>query len=491
MANAADFGVLQLLSDEDLAPMIAVWLRPVAASHLRAVCSVANAALTSTQWAASQWKEWRLGLLSSWQREKLVFYAMIDVGETGTPQRTILRFEGKFLHIENFFGDFYSLAIDVDSSTLSVSGTSKQDTSLEIAGHWVDAGFKDCSDLLAFRESWDSAYAVSIGGYCEFKRFKAFTGQSYMKVHRADELTAALKARGLALRQDSWLCNGYIDGKPQVGSLRDVVEGMAEMHFYFSKTRYAACRQRIAQEHFEDARDMYLDAMAWKDPDAGDDPSDYQVPLDAAQLSAAAKERSLRWLLAAVSSVPGPGREFIVANKISESTWREMIPATAPDAVHQLLREIVSRLSDRSVLVNSRLEELRYKDNRSGGRSDDENPRARPMRAEMRSIVREQLKREKMELQPHVAALHSLREGPIGGERRFPASLSTRQRGLLHDLAEELGLAHDSDDQGDERHLVAWRVDEEALSSSGEAESDEESDMVMESDDVDDGPELG
>ena len=62
---------------------------------------------------------------------------------------------------------------------------------------------------------------------------------------------------------------------------------------------------------------------------------------------------------------------------------------------------------------------------------------------------------------------------------------------MLHDLAEELGLAHDSDDQGDERHLVAWRVDEEALSSSGEAESDEESDMVMESDDVDDGPELG
>ena len=146
MANAADFGVLQLLSDEDLAPMIAVWLRPVAASHLRAVCSVANAALTSTQWAASQWKEWRLGLLSSWQREKLVFYAMIDVGETGTPQRTILRFEGKFLHIENFFGDFYSLAIDVDSSTLSVSGTSKQDTSLEIAGHWVDAGFQDSDE---------------------------------------------------------------------------------------------------------------------------------------------------------------------------------------------------------------------------------------------------------------------------------------------------------------------------------------------------------
>ena len=55
------------------------------------------------------------------------------------------------------------------------------------------------------------------------------------------------------------------------------------------------------------------------------------------------------------------------------------------------------------------------------------------------------------------------------------------QRAALHDLAEELGLAHDSEGDGEGRRLVAWRVeegehsDEDSDEDSGE-ESDEEED---------------
>lgn len=61
------------------------------------------------------------------------------------------------------------------------------------------------------------------------------TAKSKTKARRND-LVAALKAKGLALREDSSLCRAYIyDGR---GDLASVVDKMVEMAFLHTKTDY-------------------------------------------------------------------------------------------------------------------------------------------------------------------------------------------------------------------------------------------------------------
>jgi hypothetical protein len=72
---------------------------------------------------------------------------------------------------------------------------------------------------------------------------------------------------------------------------------------------------------------------------------------------------------------------------------------------------------------------------------------------------------------------HETAEGGAAGadeirEVVFPAALSKDQRAMLHSLAEELGLGHGSQQIGNNRHFVAWRLEYESSSESG-GESDD------------------
>ena len=81
-----------------------------------------------------------------------------------------------------------------------------------------------------------------------------------MRAVRTQRLQAALLARGLRLRPDSWLCAGYISRSTQVGSLEDVVKGVETMAFLFRETRYAEIRHEVEDDHWQEACDMAEDA---------------------------------------------------------------------------------------------------------------------------------------------------------------------------------------------------------------------------------------
>lgn len=72
-------------------------------------------------------------------------------------------------------------------------------------------------------------------------------------IRRREKLTAALAARGLALREDSKLCRKYIyqDIQPD---LNYVVEVMDEMRFYIKKTRYRNIRNLMVRKEWQAAR---------------------------------------------------------------------------------------------------------------------------------------------------------------------------------------------------------------------------------------------
>lgn len=60
---------------------------------------------------------------------------------------------------------------------------------------------------------------------------------------RTTELTDELNKRGLQLRSDSRLCDGYINGNKNF-SLKYVVDTMEEMAWYFNFTDYEDCRDK-------------------------------------------------------------------------------------------------------------------------------------------------------------------------------------------------------------------------------------------------------
>ena len=282
-------------------------------------------------------------------------------------------------------------------------------------------------------------------GSCDFLVFKVLVGAAVMKAHRRAALSAVLRSRGLHLRSDSWLCTSYIEGRPQAGTLQNVVEGVEEMHWYFTCTQYAVCRGVIADEHWEDAMEMAADS--------GSHPMEFHIALDSAALSVASKDRAIRWLLA-------ERRERGVEAELE-----------APERVRHRLDRLVATLTTTGDVVNSRNEPPRY--------AELDTQAKRTMRQQVRQQVCAYRLQETAALEDHLSTLLLAAAGPIGEEHHFPASLSRHQRALLHDRAEELHLAHESRGTGHERYLVVWRVATvdatESESSEGDVSMDEES----------------
>ena len=288
----------------------------------------------------------------------------------------------------------------------------------------------------------------SLEGATEYQRFTVLAGTAAMRAHRAAMLRVALLARGLSLRRDSWLCSSFIEGRPFAGSLHAVVEGVAEMNFYFTRTQYAVCRELVSQERWEDAM-----AMA---ADAGGPLSDFHLRLDSAALSAAAKERALQW--------------YLERNRAHGAFGSAVAASSPPDELPEKVRQQVLALRSS---VGTQPARKRYHE------LDDEGRRR--LREETRRAVVEVDEREMSALAEHVAAVRRLAERPALEELHLPARLSHRQRAQLHDLAESLGLAHESRGTGSERHLVVWR-----WHAGSDDEADEHEDSDDDSDDDDD-----
>lgn len=66
---------------------------------------------------------------------------------------------------------------------------------------------------------------------------------------RRERLERALEARGCVLRDDSRLCDAYIERGE--GDLVDIAITMEEMQFYFAHTRYNACFEEVKEEELE------------------------------------------------------------------------------------------------------------------------------------------------------------------------------------------------------------------------------------------------
>ena len=81
-----------------------------------------------------------------------------------------------------------------------------------------------------------------MGANCWFAKYASDYGDLHMRAIHRHRLEAALSERGLELRRDSWLCEGYIARSPQVGSLNDVVSGVEVMAFLFRNTEYVKWR---------------------------------------------------------------------------------------------------------------------------------------------------------------------------------------------------------------------------------------------------------
>ena len=263
---------------------------------------------------------------------------------------------------------------------------------------------------------------------CWFATFAAYHGEACMRPLRRQRLALALQARGLELRDDSWLCSGYIARQPQVGSLADVVDGMELMAFLFRETHYAHYRARLAQERFDEACDMALDSNhAYGE---GHLPvSAFDLDYTPQELSELAKRRAIeawvrnnQWTArrAARVVVPAVLQEKVAALVRGEQPWGPTEEGAAP-----------------------------YSELDMAGKA--------ARRAFVRRRVAAQADEDAAALAPHLIVLYRVAAEVAGSAHHFPASLSKQLRARLHDAAEELELAHESRGAGAERRFVVWR----------------------------------
>ena len=264
---------------------------------------------------------------------------------------------------------------------------------------------------------------------CWFATFAAFHGEACMRPLRTQRLALALQARGLELRDDSWLCSGYIARQPQVGSLADVVDGMEMMAFLFRATPYAHYRARLAQERFDEACDMALDARH-AEGCVHLPVSAFDLDFTPQELSELAKRRAIeawvgnnQWAARRAASVVVPAalQEKVAALVRGEQPWgpaeERAVPYSELDVAGKAARRAFVR-------------------RRVAARADE----------------------DAAALAPHLGELYRVAAAMAGtGAHHFPASLSKQLRARLHDAAEELELAHESRGAGAERRFVVWR----------------------------------
>lgn len=258
-------------------------------------------------------------------------------------------------------------------------------------------------------------------------RFSQMHGASCARDSRRARLELALRARGLELRSDSYWCARYVEagcaGVP--GGLAQVVDTMAEMSFYISKTTYCSERDNIQDE---------LHERAWADAEAAQlageedvlDFDTYFEPLGKRELSEFAKDRALRaYVMLDCQANPDCSEPL-------ESILRD-VPPSLHDHVRRLLAEA-------SVEARSNEEEAAVR------------------RARLRRIAREARSQAEDSLASHIEAIWCLHQDSASGDiLTFPADLSSEGRARLHSYAEELGLVHESHGVGADRCLVVSR----------------------------------
>lgn len=276
-------------------------------------------------------------------------------------------------------------------------------------------------------------------GDCWFATFASYHGDAHMRPIRTQRLAAALQGRGLELRDDSWLCSGYIAGRPQVGSLADVVNGMEVMTFLFRTTSYAKWRRDLAQARWEEACVMAMDAQC-----AGE-------ALPVTPLEYPPKPPPVYYHLA---YLPQELSELAKRSAIEE--WVNFNPAAAAaylvatDAVPLLLKEQVAALVRGEPWASAEDREVPYT------KLNGEQQSVR--RSDVRGRVAARMNEEAVALAPHLDALRRVAAAAVGTTHHFPASLTKQQRARLRNEAVELELAHESRDVGTERRFVAWRM---------------------------------
>ena len=264
------------------------------------------------------------------------------------------------------------------------------------------------------------------GVSCWHAEFVSRWGDTHIRTIRRARLQAALQGRGLQLRADSWLCAGYIARRPQVGVLADVVNGVELMAFLFRETRYRECREEIAEERWDEAVEMAVDAHNLRE-DVSFSPGRYHLPLDMQELSDFARRRAVE--------------EWVVEIHRTGSQEPRAVPQLLQEKVMALLRgeegvwDVDAPLPAYASLAQA-----------------EQSAR----RADVRRRVAERMSEEEEQLAPHIDVLAAVAIGPVAVEHRFPASLTKRQRARLHDEADELELEHESRGSGSERHLVVW-----------------------------------
>jgi len=317
---------------------------------------------------------------------------------------------------------------------------------------------QQCVDATAVQSAADAATVAASG--CQFVAFTMLHGPAHMRNLRTERLAQALHERDarLTLREDSWLCNSYIAGRPQAGSLENVVDGMEAMAFLFRETAYAEERDEVMQERWAAAVSMAGDAA--RDGASGVLlPMHFHLPLDPAEISARAKRRAVEaWLRAARGRL---GHWEAV---------RRWSASRAPRGLQHAVAALVRGDRDAAALGQG----LRGRgscaatDDAWGGalppspydsyETLGETERRR-CRAEVRRLCEARDSAEETALRAHLHALRTVAEDAARGrEHLFPPTLTKRQRAALHDEAEELGLAHESRGIGVERRLVVWSV---------------------------------
>ena len=314
----------------------------------------------------------------------------------------------------------------------------------------------------AFWRSFEAPLSHDAAATADFYTFTSNHGYRYMVRHRRKKLSSALQARQLEIRADSWLCTSYIKGKAQAGSLSSVVEGVAEMHFYHHYTRYVEAREVLSDELWQDAYAMAMDSASEAAAPGGHGlppprtVEKYLVRLDAGELSVRANNKALRWLLASqlashlTSDPPHNDLPSAVAT-LTDGTWFEAL--RMPPRVCAQMRALMNRIQNDeaySQRLSPSLEEPLYMTMTNG----DEKRRARE---EARLAVCERREQERVILGPQFDRLHTVASGDHAEEFHFPSTLTNHHRALLHDAAEEAGLAHESRGWGEERHLVVWQ----------------------------------